>query len=513
MADNSRDAGKTSKKDAKRDAKIEAKRKKLAEQRANKAAAAAAAAGKQSENDNAAARPVTSDSANKKMRLIIPEEEAESIAASAEKKKAEKTASSENKIAESPQKGAPAVSKGVPAVSKGVPAAKEKKSSETAEKVKKQLSASAKKGAHGLKEYLKELKPTNIRKYPPETIIKFLVVLAVIIGIIYGLVEVQDYLSKKTDVIVSDAGYEHAIRHEKCVPLNGIDISQHQKGDIKWKQVKSSGVDFVFIRAGYRAADDGSLHADENFDENVRDALNAGLMVGAYFYSQALTPEEGKEEAEFVLDMVKKYDLTMPIVIDYEIYKDGRLDKKIQAGELYAASFYHDIVLGFTNTVEAAGYESAVYASKDMLTNYMQEDLIDDMANIWLARYDKTPNLNANFWFWQCSDEGKAGGIDGSVDKDFWYLEPGKAYPTRAKHKKSAVSVGDCHIYFNKQSYKIRNFRAEPKYSLTNDGQRMSEGRDYISSVVHNTQSGTGYVIIRGIGKYKDWIMFPFTIE
>ena len=493
MADNNRDAGTTNKKEARRDAKIEAKRRKLAEQRANRAAAAAAAeADKQDAKEDAASRPVTADSANKKMRLILPEEEAAKYF----------SASKPN-----PEKGSTDVPENK------VPDEKELKRRETAEKVKKQLSVSAKKGAHGVKEYLRELKPTDIRKYPPKTIIRALAVLAVIIAVIYGITVVTDYYNKKTDVFVSDEGFEHAIRHENCVALNGIDISQHQKGEIKWDQVKSSGIDFVFIRAGYRAADDGSLHADENFDENVRDAIKAGLMVGAYFYSQALTPEEGKEEAEFVLDKVKNYDITMPLVIDYEIYKDGRLDKKIQAGELYAASFYHDIVLGFTNTVEAEGYEAAVYASKDMLTNYMQEDLIDDMANIWLARYEKTPDLNADFWFWQCSDEGKAGGIDGSVDKDFWYMEPEKAYPTRAKHRKNAVSVGESQIRFNKSSYPLRNFRAEPKFTLTCGGERMAEGRDYISSVVRNTRSGTGYVIIRGIGNYKDWIMFPFEID
>ena len=477
MADKSYDAGKEEKKNARRDAKIEEKRRKLAEKRKERAQASAGSSA--NTNDNTA-RPVTADSNNRKMRLKIPESELN------------RKDSSETKKASS---NAPLISRKT--------VAEDLRLREVASAAKK----TGRKGARGMK----KLMDSNF--LAPESIVKGLVALIVIIGIIYGIVEVRDYYNKKTDVIVTDEGYEHAIRHENCVPLNGIDVSQHQKGDINWDKVKSSGIDFVFIRVGYRAADDGTLHEDETFEDNITDAEKAGLMVGVYFYSQALTPEEGKEEAEYVLDKIKGYNITMPVVIDYEIYKGGRLDNKIKAGELYAASFYHDIVLGFTNTVEAKGYESAVYASKDMLTNYMQEDLIDDMANIWLARYDTTPNLNADFWFWQCSDEGKAGGIDGSVDKDFWYMEPGKAYPTRAKHKKSAASVGESKIHFNKESYKLRNFRAEPEYSLTWNGQRMAEGHDYVSSVVHNTQSGTGYVVIRGIGRFKDWVMFPFTIE
>lgn len=350
-------------------------------------------------------------------------------------------------------------------------------------------------------------------RWTPKLIAASAFALLVLIGIVWGALEIADYLDKKPEFIVTDEGFSHADKFDGCVPLNGIDVSVHQEGEINWERVKSSGVDFVFVRAGYRAADNGSLHKDENFDANMKGAEKAGLMVGAYFYSQALTPGEAKEEAEYVLDLVKDYDITMPLVIDYEIYEGGRLDKKIQAGELYAASFYHDIVLGFTNTVEAAGYESAVYANRSMLTNYMQADLIDDMATIWLAKYDRTADFDADYWFWQCSENGRSGGIEGSVDQNFWYIQPEKVYETRARHKKSAVSVRDCRISFRKSVTRLRNFRAVPKFDMTYDGKGMREGRDYISSVVHNTQSGTGYVIVRGIGKYKDWIMYPFEIE
>ena len=99
------------------------------------------------------------------------------------------------------------------------------------------------------------------------------------------------------------------------------------------------------------------------------------------------------------------------------------------------------------------------------------------------------------------------------MDQNFWYVQPEKVYETRARHKKSAVSVRECRISFRKSVTRLRNCRAVPKFDMTYEGKGMREGRDYISSVVHNTQSGTGYVIVRGIGKYKDWIMYPFEIE
>lgn len=353
----------------------------------------------------------------------------------------------------------------------------------------------------------------NIKDISPKFVLRCLVALLVLIFLVYAALEVADYFDKKTDVFITDEGFKHADKFERCVVINGIDVSVHQKGDINWEKVKTSGVDFVFVRAGYRAADDGSLHPDTKFEENVSAATDAGLMVGAYFYSQALNAGEGREEAEFVIDMLKGYDMTMPVAIDYELYKDGRLDKRVQAGEMYAASFYHDAVLGFTNTLEDAGYETAVYASKDMLTNYMQADLLDDIATIWLAKYGEKAELKAKYWFWQCSDKAAVGGIEGGVDHDFWYMEPGKAYKTRAKHKKEAVSVENCKIRFKDDKVKLHNFRAEPKFTVTYEDRRLAEGRDYVSSVIHNTKTGTGYVVIRGIKRYKDWIMYPFTIE
>ena len=204
--------------------------------------------------------------------------------------------------------------------------------------------------------------------------------------VVYGIFQIKDYFNKRTDYRVTDAGFTHAARFENAVPLYGIDVSEHQPAEINWERIKTSGVDYVFARAGYRGTDKGGLHIDENFEKYVKEADKAGLMIGAYFYSQALTPEEAIEEADFLLEQVKSYNITLPLVIDYEIYKGGRLDKKIDAGEMYAASLYHDVVLAFCRHVEEAGYESAVYANKDMLTNYMQADLLDDSATIWLAK-------------------------------------------------------------------------------------------------------------------------------
>ena len=527
MADKTGDKGTNSRKEARREAKIEAKRRKLAEQRAARRAA-------QDESNKLKAstgespgeslrREVTSDSSNTEMRIKLdkiremsePAETDTSEDGQPAGNPAEEQDNQTSDKPESPEDAKP---------DRQTPA-EDGSQSRSAEQADVPAVMAAGNRIRSLKESLTSMRsvsPSAVKerfafirniRVSRAVLIRCIIILLLLIGVIHGISVINDYYNKKPEMIVTDEGYKHYYKFENCVVLNGIDISEHHEGEINWDKVKSSGIDFVFVRAGYRAVDDGSLHADDSFAANLENAQKAGLMTGVYFYSQALNADEGREEAGFVLDLVKDYDLTMPIVIDYEIYKDGRLDKRIQAGEMYAASFYHDAVLGFTETVEAAGYESAVYASKDMLTNYMQADLIDDMAVIWLAKYDTDPDLDADYWFWQYSETGKAGGIQGDVDQNFWYMEPEKVYETRAKHSKSAVSVGDCKIVFRRDTTRLRNFRAEPKFALTYEGREMKEGRDYVSSVVHNTQTGTGYVIIRGIGKYKDWIMHPFVIE
>ena len=508
--DNNRDAGKMSRKDAKREARIEAKRRKLAEQRANKTAQegiippmSTGAAGNEPERsvpEPDVSRPVTADTQNTERRVLV------------EKYEAGKEPDEQLHIPDPFEPGEE------PA---GAASAKQQSQEQNTT-----ATAAAPKSRPGsaipgkiwsvIKSFFKWLfrKIGNgLKNMTPALAARLLIALLALTGIIYGVLQWAEHEDNKTDVFITDEGFHHAEKFDACVPLIGIDVSEHQKGEIDWKKLKSSGVDYVFLRTGYRAADDGSLHADDTFHKNYKAARKAGLMVGAYFFSQALTPEEGKEEANFVLDIIKDVDLTMPVAIDYEIYKGGRLDKKIQAGELYAASLYHDIVLGFTERLEKKGYETVVYASRDMLTNYMQADILDDMANVWLARYDSVANLDADYWFWQCSDNGKAGGIEGSVDKNFWYMQPEKVYETRAKHSKRAISVRDCRISFKRSVTRLRNFRAVPKFDMTYEGKGMKKGRDYVYSIVKNTQPGTGYVIIRGIGKYKDWIMYPFKIE
>lgn len=331
-----------------------------------------------------------------------------------------------------------------------------------------------------------------------------------------------------SDIRLTDEGYTHANRFKSSVAVTGIDVSSHQGDDINWEMVKSSGVDFVFVRAGVRLPEDGSIHKDKCFDRNVKKARKAGLLIGAYFYSQATTTEEAAEEADFVLDTVSGKDIDLPLVIDYELYQGGRLSAKAQSGELFAASQYNDIVTAFTSRIEQSGYDSGVYANYDMLTNYMDASLIADRTEIWVAQYNSHCSFVPSYMFWQCSDSAQVGGIDGNVDHDFWYIQPNKVYSASSSDQASssdssdtsnqasasnAVSIGECTVEFDKDAYSIKKRRATPDIEVSYNGSTLKEGSDYTYTPIRNIDTGTGYMFIRGIGDYKDWKAVPFTIK
>ena len=343
---------------------------------------------------------------------------------------------------------------------------------------------------------------------------KFYLLVALFLVLIIAVIAIKivSFVGGITRVRLSDEGFNHDKRFENCIVVQGIDVSEHQ-GKIHWKKVKSSGADFVFVRAAYRKGETGELMEDATFKKNVKAAEKAGIMVGAYIYSQALNTKEAEEEAEFLIKLVKRQDIDMPLVIDYEILNGGRLQQAINNEELFAASQFNEIVEAFCRKVEKEGYESAIYGNYDMFRNYMDATLIDKDNTLWAAQYGDSCDVEADYMFWQASESSMAGGITGNVDQDFWYIDPDNVYKTRAKGKKKQVSIGKCDIKFEKDPVKLKNRKAEPEFEVTYDDKGLKEGRDFECGYINNTQSGTGYLYLRGIRKYKDWRIVPFTIE
>ena len=210
----------------------------------------------------------------------------------------------------------------------------------------------------------------------------------------------------------------HQNRFSGVSKVYGIDVSYYQ-GNIDWKKVKNSGVEFVIIRVGYRGyGSAGTLVEDPKFKTYLDGATKAGLKVGVYFYTQAITTAEAKEEAKFVLDRIKGYSLQMPIYYDIESvdYDTGRLDSaglsKAQKTALCTA---------FCDTIIKSGYSAGVYANYTWLNYYIDGAGLGKKYPIWLAHYTSNTNYDQRMDMWQYSGSGTVSGISAYTDVNVWY--------------------------------------------------------------------------------------------
>lgn len=203
---------------------------------------------------------------------------------------------------------------------------------------------------------------------------------------------------------------------EKFLSYNvsyGIDVSEWQD-DIDWKAVASTGISFAMIRCGFREIDGNNVKEDGRFRENIKEAREAGLNVGVYFFGTARTQAEAVEEAEFTINLIKDYDINYPIVYDAEVINRGRLE-----GVDY--STLTDNILAFTDTIESYGYTSMVYSYSSALTYYYDTGRLDGKL-IWLAYYGDFADYNGNYNMWQYSDQGRVAGINAYVDLNISYF-------------------------------------------------------------------------------------------
>lgn len=223
-----------------------------------------------------------------------------------------------------------------------------------------------------------------------------------------------DFSNLKTD---EDTGYKSFRDEENGVHARfGIDVSEFQGEDIDWKQVKDSGVEFVIIRLGYRAyGDTGALVMDAMYEKNIQGALEAGLDVGVYFFSQAITPAEAVEEAEYVLDHLKPYEISGPVVYDTEEIKWDTARTDVNTKEDFT-----NYCKVFCDTVEQAGYDPMIYSNmKWMAFTLDMEELAE--YDFWYADYYEIPQCPYHYQIWQYSETGAVPGINANVDLNLWF--------------------------------------------------------------------------------------------
>lgn len=234
----------------------------------------------------------------------------------------------------------------------------------------------------------------------------------------------------------------------------GIDVSKYQ-GSIDWNAVKDDGIDFCFIRIGNRGYSEGVISLDQEFINNIEGAKNAGLDVGVYFFSQAISEQEAIEEADFVIENLSGYSLELPIV-----YNTGKISKEDSRTDNISNEQVALNAKAFCDRIDSRGYEAALYT--DMLWEAYVFDLAQ-MSNypIWYSDYySNTPQTPYEFMFWQYSNKGKVAGVSTDVDLDLWIIRKDS---TEVKGEEPAtLSDEDICVMAKKYYYSLYN--VEPQY-------------------------------------------------
>lgn len=198
--------------------------------------------------------------------------------------------------------------------------------------------------------------------------------------------------------------------------LCGIDVSNHQ-GEIDWDAVATDGVDFAYIRIGYRGyGAKGIMEIDERFESNYNEARRVGIKVGVYFYSQATNEAEAIEEAEFVLEILDGRELDYPIAYDWEYAENDNARTNGMTGSQITLC-----AKAFCDEINNSGREVIIYFNCEI--GYFEYDLnILNKHNFWLAEYKDLPSFLYRYSIWQYSCTGKVNGINGNVDLNIEFL-------------------------------------------------------------------------------------------
>lgn len=218
--------------------------------------------------------------------------------------------------------------------------------------------------------------------------------------------EVYEPKNNKNEEITYTPFEEFISKYKNDNTEIGLDISYWQ-GDIDFKKLKESKVEFLFIRVG-GTDDNKTCFLDSKFEQNIKGANENGIKTGIYFYSYANSKSQAKKEAEWVIEKIKPYKVDLPIVFDWEEWGDFNS---------YNLSFYtlNELAKTYLDVVKSHGYQGMLYSSKNYLENIWYE------YDTWLAHYTDKTDYKGKYKYWQVSNTGKVDGINGAVDVNIYY--------------------------------------------------------------------------------------------
>ncbi len=229
----------------------------------------------------------------------------------------------------------------------------------------------------------------------------------------YWFLPINEMLPKNNyiqeNLVINEKGEYEYWENDKLVSHKGIDVSKHQ-GKIDWQKVAADGVEFAFIRVGYRAYGTGVVYLDDFYDDNMKGALSNGIKVGVYFFSQAITQEEVQEEASFVLEKIAPYKFDGPIVFDVERVVDS-------SGRANSLTMEERTVITkvFCDKIVEANYKPMIYHNLEMGMRFLDLSQLTKYDK-WFAFYNEDLYYPYEYTIWQYTEKGSVNGISGDVD-------------------------------------------------------------------------------------------------
>lgn len=200
--------------------------------------------------------------------------------------------------------------------------------------------------------------------------------------------------------------------------MTGIDISSHNNVT-DWNKVRADGIDFVMLRVGVRKYGSGDLNVDSKFRSYYHGAKEAGLKVGAYFFSQAVSEEEAIEEAELTAEQLSGLELDFPVVYDWEIiYDEGETART----DCVPCDVLTDCTIAFCENIKAWGWQPMIYQNKRTTLFKLDLPRLQDYP-FWLAEYNDGPTYIYDYDMWQYSCRGTVDGIEGKVDMNLSFYD------------------------------------------------------------------------------------------
>ena len=202
----------------------------------------------------------------------------------------------------------------------------------------------------------------------------------------------------------------------KQVAFVGADISKYQDY-VDFLKLKKAGVDFVMLRVGARGYGSGQIVLDDYFVDNIKRATDAGLQIGVYFTSQAITEEEAVEESNIVLENIKDYKITYPVAFDMSF-----VDNDTTRIETVSRADKTKITKAFLDTIEAAGYKPLIYGDKEWLIKEIDLSKLS-AYDVWLSQMEDVPDYPYRFTMWQYANDVTIDGIAGYANMNISFID------------------------------------------------------------------------------------------